>query len=303
MEQTLPQKPEPLPPSAQRMSDTSPLDAAIDAFGEELGAMAARIERELRLSLSVALAEMRASRAETELAITARMGELRDGRAGPPGERGAQGAPGEAITGPPGDQGLPGPPGEPGERGEAGERGDRGGPGEPGPPGDRGEPGPPGKLPPVRLWQGGVSYEGDVVVRAGETFQARCDTAQEPPGEDWTLIAARGETPYVGEVCGLYEPGRAYRKFDLVTFHGSEWRAKRDSPGTLPGDGWQLSGQTGSRGKPGERGERGLPGQQAPVITEWAVRGYQALPVMSDGSIGPPLDLREVFETYHAEQR
>ena len=32
------------------------------------------------------------------------------------------------------------------------------------------------------------------------------------------------------------------------------------------------------------------------------MKGYHAVPIMSDGSLGPALDLREVFELYHAER-
>ena len=43
------------------------------------------------------------------------------------------------------------------------------------------------------------------------------------------------------------------------------------------------------------------PKPAAAAIVEWAVRDWRAVPVMSDGRIGPPLDLRELFEQYHAE--
>jgi Collagen triple helix repeat (20 copies) len=218
------------------MAATSPLEA----LAEELGAVAARIERELKLTLSVALAEireemsaLRASRAESELraerAIAEKLAALQDGPPGPQGAPGERGEPGEAITGPPGEQGPPGPPGGVGEAG--------------------------------------------------------------PPGE----------VPYVGEVCGLYDRTRAYRCRDLVTFHGSEWRAKQDEPGPLPGDGWALSGQVGGRGKPGERGPVGPVGPPGPTIVDWAIEEYRAAPIMSDGSIGPVLDVRGFFELYHGE--
>jgi len=213
------------------MNAISPLET----LAAELGAIAARIERELRLSASALQAELRAERAEFELrierAVAERLAALKDGAPGPAGERGERGEPGEAIIGPPGEQGIPGPPGA-----------------------DSDVPGPP------------------------------------------------GPEPYVGEVCGLFEANRNYRKFDLVTWHGSEWRARQDNPGALPGEGWALSGQAGSRGKPGEKGDRGSPGAPAPTIARWETRDYRAVPVMSDGSVGPSLDLREFFELYHAER-
>src|SRR5580765_4351275 len=164
------------------MNAISPLET----LAAELGALAARIERELRLSASAMQAEgrellaaCRATLAEIELRADRRLAELKDGAAGPQGERGERGEPGEAITGPPGEPGLPG-----------------------------------------------------------------------PPGADSDVPGPVGPEPYVGEVCGLYEPGRDYRKYDLVSFRDSEWRARCDDPGELPGDGWAVSARAGSRGKP-----------------------------------------------------
>jgi hypothetical protein len=148
--------------------------------------------------------------------------------------------------------------------------------------GDVGPPGPPG--PPGERGERGEAIEGP----PGE------QGIQGPPG-------APGEVPYVGEVCGLWDAARDYRKYDLVAWDGCEWRAKRDAPGALPGDGWALAAKAGDRGKRGDigpRGERGMPG---PSIAEWRVRDYRAVPVMSDGSLGPPLDLRLSFEQYHDE--
>lgn len=107
-----------------------------------------------------------------------------------------------------------------GERGEPGEKGEKGDPGDIG---ERGEIGPMGEK----------GERGD-------------------QGE-------RGPEAYVGEAKGLYDPEAVYRALDVVSFNGSEWRAKRDDPGELPGDGWMLSA---SRGKRGEKGERGDPGRE-----------------------------------------
>jgi hypothetical protein len=126
-----------------------------------------------------------------------------------------------------------------------------------------------------------------------------------PPGE--SIVGPPGPPgpePYVGEVCGLYDPERDYRKYDLVSLGGAEWRARCDAPGPLPGDGWCLSSKAGERGRRGEVGPRGDPGprgQPAPVLKEWVIRDYRVVPVMTDGSLGPPLDLRDLFELYHAE--
>lgn len=242
------------------------------------------------------------------------VGERGDpGIAGPIGEKGD---PGDSIIGPAGPRGEKGYPGESivGERGEAGEkgekgdRGDRGDPGIQGEKGERGAEGPAGTFSAPRAWARGVHYESSLVTHDGSTWCARQDTAEEPPHDDWTLVAACGRDAPVGEVFGLYDLAKAYHKYDLVAFNGAEWRARRDDPGPLPGDGWAMSAR---QGKPGPKGERGDPGIQGPVgkagqtvkITEWIRDGYRALPIMSDGSIGPPLDVREFFELYHSEAR
>lgn len=241
------------------------------------------------------------------------------GPQGPPGESGEPGADGDigppsepGPSGPPGPPGRPGPQGEPGQQGppgstgQPGERGEAGPVGDSGPQGTEGPAGPAGAFPEPRGWtEGSISYRSDLITYQGSTWFAKRDTASQPLlGDDWILIAAagqRGQDAPVGEVCGLFDPARKYRLFDLVNYHGSEWRAKRDDPGALPGDGWALSGQVGGRGKPGERGERGLPGTPGSAIVDWAIKDYRAAPIMSDGSVGPALDIRGFFELYHAE--
>jgi len=175
-----------------------------------------------------------------------------------------------------------------------------------GDPGERGEAGPAGKLQGMKAWARGVHYEGNVVTHRGSTWCAERDTAEEPPHADWLLVAARGKDAPVGEVRGAYDPEAEYRKFDLVAWNGGEWRAKGDDPGPLPGDGWALSAQKGARGRTGERGEPGLQGPAGapgPAITDWLIdsREFRAIPVLSDGSAGSPLDLRALFEAYHVE--
>lgn len=78
-----------------------------------------------------------------------------------------------------------------------------------------------------------------------------------PPGEQ----GPEGPPAYAGEAKGLYDAEATYRAMDVVSFNGSEWRAKQDDPGPLPGDGWMLSAQRGKRGSAGERGERGIEGK------------------------------------------
>lgn len=179
-------------------------------------------------------------------------------------------------------------------------------PGPKGDTGDRGHPGPPGSLPEVKAWSRGIVYAGMVVTHQGSSWQALHDTAEEPPHAEWLLIAAAGRDAPIGTVHGLYDPTAYYRAFDLVVFNGSEWRAKHDDPGPLPGDGWAISAQIGKTGRPGPAGPPGPPGppgKAAPDIVGWTREGYVAIPIMSDGSVGPPLDLAPFFEAYHAEIR
>ena len=71
----------------------APLDELAGALGNELGAQAARIERELKMSLALEIERLRAERAEFELrverTVAERLAAVKDGAAGPPGEPGA----------------------------------------------------------------------------------------------------------------------------------------------------------------------------------------------------------------------
>jgi hypothetical protein len=59
---------------------------------------------------------------------------------------------------------------------------------------------------------------------------------------------------------------------------------------------------TGPIGRTGEKGDKGDSG---PVILDWEIdrASYQAVPIMSDGTLGPPLALRALFEQFHQESR
>jgi hypothetical protein len=84
-----------------------------------------------------------------------------------------------------------------------------------------------------------------------------------PPGPE-------GAVGYAGQARGLWVAEGVYRALDVVAWNGSEWRALRDDPGPLPGDGWMLGakgskgdkGERGARGDKGDRGERGGPGER-----------------------------------------
>ena len=77
-----------------------------------------------------------------------------------------------------------------------------------------------------------------------------------------------------------------------------------------PGAGWQLLASRGSRGDRGPKGERGLTGprgergQAAATIQSWQIdrAHYAATPIMSDGSAGPALELRALFEQFVSER-
>jgi hypothetical protein len=151
-----------------------PFDELAVALGGELGDMAARIERDLKLAFTVEAERLRADRAEFELRIERTVAEklasLQDGPPGPQGERGERGEPGEAVTGPPGEpgiQGLPGPPGEPGVEGRSfAIRG---------------------------TWNPASEYRAlDVVMLNGASFAARVDGPGPCPGEGWQMLAAQG---------------------------------------------------------------------------------------------------------------
>jgi len=51
------------------------------------------------------------------------------------------------------------------------------------------------------------------------------------------------------------------------------------------------------------RGERGPPGKAAPTVVNWTLdrKNYRAIPTMSDGRAGTPLELRELFEQFLLE--
>ncbi len=228
----------------------------LDALAEELGAVAARIERELRARFDAMLAELRAEanavravasemelravraeRAHAEL-VAARIAEVRDGRDGVDGVQGPPGPPGESIRG------------DPGERGEdgvgirslvrigdnlivqltdattidvgaiVGERGPPGVPGESivGPVGPMGDAGPPGQ-----------SIKGDPGER-GEVGPTG------PPGK---LPVVRAWTD------GVHYQG------DVVTLSGSTYQALRDTGRPPPHDDWSCLAAAGRAGSDG----------------------------------------------------
>lgn len=119
--------------------------------------------------------------------------------------------------------------------------------GQKGDPGQDGKDGAPGRSIEV------VRLDGDdLVVRFSDEEEVALGPVRGPAGKDGNSGAVRG----------TYSADAEYRALDLVSYGGSEWRAKRDDPGPLPGDGWQLSASKGQRGEKGERGQPGMKGEK-----------------------------------------
>jgi hypothetical protein len=229
------------------------------------------------------------------------------GRDGAPGERGSDGDVGPAgEVGPMGERGLPG---EAGRDGAPGARGSDGLAGAPGERGLQGPEGPPGKFPVVKGWSERVHYEGEVVLHGGATYQAAKDTGKEPgSSEDWLCIAARGADGRGFVVRGTYSGDKEFAANDIVACNGGSFVALKDGAGACPGPDWQLiagPGKRGDKGLPGDRGLRGEPGDQGVSIVGWIVdsKAYAATPVMSDGTKGPAVEMRDMFEQFMVETR
>jgi hypothetical protein len=182
--------------------------------------------------------------------------------------------------------------------------------GPPGPAGPLGEQGPPGKLPMIKLWTPEtVYYAGDVVAHDGGTFQATCDTGQPPSHAHWMCLATSGRDGKTIAVRGTFDQSVNYRRLDVVALNGGSFVALKDEPGPCPGPGWQLIASQGKRGTAGEKGERGSAGPKGDVgasgatILGWKIdrARYVATPIMTDGSEGPPLELRGLYEQFWFE--
>jgi hypothetical protein len=108
---------------------------------------------------------------------------------------------------------------------------------------------------------------------------------------------------------GTYDAYVKYKKLDVVALDGASFVAKRDNPAICPGDGWQLlskqgrSGYRGEAGETGPRGEKGEKGEPGTTVVSWQLdrERYRVSPLMSDGTVGPMLELRQMFEQFLAE--
>jgi len=168
------------------------------------------------------------------------------------------------------------------------------------------QPPPPAKFQTIRVWKPGTIYhEGAIVAFAGGTWQAQRDTARVPGAQDWVCLASAGHS---FTVRGTFNETAEYHRLDVVALNGGSFIALKDAPGLCPGPGWQLiasQGKRGAAGEKGERGPRGDAGASGATIRDWKIdrARYVATPVMSDGSDGPPLELRGLFEQFFSEVR
>lgn len=142
-----------------------------------------------------------------------------------------------------------------------------------------------GVLPVVKAWEDRVYYAGEVCTRDGATYQAGCDTGRAPPHDDWTCLAARGQDGVDGRsftVCGTFDPERDYEALSVVALGGASFVAKHDSPGSCPGEGWQLMSQQGKRGAPG----MAVKGDPGPRPIDMTIDGDGMLRLrIADGSV------------------
>jgi hypothetical protein len=157
-----------------------------------------------------------------------------------------------------------------------------------------------------------VFYAGDVVAHDGGTFQARRDSGQPPTrAADWLCLATAGRDGSSVNIRCSFDANADYRRLDVVACNGGSFVALKDAPGRCPGSGWQLLASPGKRGADGEKGERGErgpkgdPGLTGPTIRDWKIdpARYVAIPIMSDGTEGPPLELRALFAQFLLETR
>jgi hypothetical protein len=282
--------------SAARLElHTESIGSLADLVVEEIAAAAGQAERERDLLLGKQLAEHALRLMQLETDVRNRLAALRDGEKGERGEKGEKGDQGE--TGQAGQSGEKGDQGDKGDSGEAGEAitgpaGRDGIDGKDGTPGERGEIGPPGER----------GERGEAIT--GPPGRDGGDGVPGAPGE-------RGERGLPGEpgvdgrtlftIRDTYDANEKYLMGDVVTLNASWFIARQDDPGPCPGAGWK-AGPSGRKGERGERGARGEPGVVRELVA-WDIdrKRFIATPVLSDGSNGPPLNLRLLFEQFQAE--
>lgn len=146
--------------------------------------------------------------------------------------------------------------------------------------GKDGAPGTPGKD-----GQDGRDLDDISIVQDGATLEMAFQIGEQRSIFEVELPAgpagADGRDAYAGEARGLHDAAGTYRKMDVVSLNGCEWRAKQDDPGECPGRGWMLSAQKGKRG---DRGERGASGQDGISPVAMYRRGGELVTTLSDGA-------------------
>lgn len=207
------------------------------------------------------------------------------GKDGQRGERGEDGAPG--ADGKDGRDGTDGADGEPGQDGKDGENGTDGRDGIDGKDGVDGKDGADGSTPQVDFTQ-----DGDIGMLSFVSGEAR---------KEFEI-----KLPYTGQARGLYDAEASYRALDVVSLNGSEWRAKSDNPGPLPGDGWMLSAQRGRRGEQGQRGQAGSEGKAGKdgssiIQLKFEPDTAQLLAVMDSGEVFE-LDFDPIIRAIRGEE-
>jgi hypothetical protein len=179
--------------------------------------------------------------------------------------------------------------GEKGERGEKGEQGEKGPAGQAGASGAKGDQGDKGDTGETGEAVTGPAGRDGIDGKDGERGERGLPGQPGEPGVD-------GRTLF--NIRDTYDAAEKYLIGDVVTLNASWFVARKDDPGPCPGSGWKV-GPTGRKGEPGPRGEVG------PVreIAAWDIdrKRFTASPVLSDGSKGPPLNLRTLFEQFQAE--
>jgi len=76
-----------------------------------------------------------------------------------------------------------------------------------------------------------------------------------------TVDVLRGKgVPGALHVRGTFDSSATYCLNDLVAHNGGSWVAKKDNPGPIPSENWQLVASQGKRGVQGERGPAGPAG-------------------------------------------
>lgn len=138
-------------------------------------------------------------------------------------------------------------------KGAPGTDGIQGDPGAPGAPGTPGKDGRDGVGVNVEFWKPGI-YRKDSIIQhdLGRISIAKCDTNQEPDGEDWQRIGSFGF-----RWCGLKKEGRDYVDGDLFVENGVSFLWAN-------GKGNMLA----KRGRDGTNGRDGKDGADAPVLID-----------------------------------